>query len=45
MRTMPYLFLVVAAGLSLATFMTSETLASGAACPMTIEQLLEAPAS
>lgn len=40
MRTMPYLFLVVAAGLSLATFMTSQTLASGA-CPMTIEQQLD----
>ncbi|MBB5720475.1 hypothetical protein FHS72_000079 [Loktanella ponticola] len=28
MRTLPYLFLVAAAGLSLATFMTSQTLAS-----------------
>lgn len=35
MRTLPYLFLVVAAGLSLATFLTSETLADpakGVAC-------------
>jgi hypothetical protein len=30
MRTLPYLFLVAAAGLSLATFLTSETLAAGA---------------
>lgn len=29
MRTLPHLFLVAAAGLSLATFLTSETLAAG----------------
>jgi hypothetical protein len=28
MRTLPYLFLVVVAGLSLASFLTSETLAA-----------------
>jgi hypothetical protein len=38
MRTLPYLVLVLAAGLSLATCMTSETLASEA-CSMAIEQL------
>ena len=32
MRSIPYMFLIFIAGLSLATFLTSETLADGAAC-------------
>jgi hypothetical protein len=39
MQTMPYLFLIAAAGLSLATFMTSETLANGS-FPMIHEHVL-----
>jgi hypothetical protein len=36
MRMLPYLFLIVAAGLSLATFLTSETLAASSACVHTL---------
>ncbi len=39
MRSLPYLFLVVAAGLSLATFVTSETLAQTAP-PVVHERVL-----
>jgi hypothetical protein len=39
MRSIPYLFLVVAAGLSLATFMTSQTLANEAH-PVACEHVL-----
>ncbi len=41
MRTLPYCFLVVVAGLSLASFLTSETLADGAEPTACAQEILD----